>query len=139
MNQNLIFWPMIIQALVSLWLYIPMSRARFDSVRTGAANAHDFKLPKQNEPDSIAHLGNAVSNQFELPVLFFAVCLAAHSAQIVDWPLLIAAWLFVLIKSTHSLVHSTKNKLRHRFRLFALSYFVSILMWVWFAIRLALA
>lgn len=139
MNQNLIFWPMILQALVSLWLYIPMSRARFGSVKSGAASAYDFKLPKQNEPGSIAHLGNAVSNQFELPVLFFAVCLAAHSAQLVDLPLLIAAWAFVTIKTAHSLVHATINKLRHRFRLFAAAFLVMLFMWIWFAIRLALA
>lgn len=139
MKQNLIFWPMILQALVSLWLYIPMSRARFGSVKSGTASAYDFKLPKQNEPGSIAHLGNAVSNQFELPVLFFAVCLAAHSAQLVDWPLLIAAWSFVLVKTAHSLVHATINKLRHRFRLFAIAFFVVLLMWIWFAIKLVLA
>lgn len=139
MNQNLIFWPIIAQALVSLWLYIPMSRARFSSVKEGKAAAHDFKLPKQNEPGSIAHLGNAVSNQFELPVLFYAVCLAAHSAQLVDWPLLIAAWAFAILKTTHSLVHASINRLRHRFRLFAAAFFVTCLMWVWFAIKLALA
>lgn len=139
MNQNIIFWPMILQALVSLWLYIPMSRARFNSVKTGVAAAHDFKLPKQNEPGKIAHLGNAVSNQFELPVLFFAVCLAAHTAQLVDLPLVITAWAFVLIKSTHSLVHASTNKLRYRFRLFAASFLVMLFMWIWFAIKLALA
>lgn len=130
---------MILQALVSIWLYIPMSKARFGSVKSGTASAHDFKLPKQNEPGSIAHLGNAVSNQFELPVLFFAVCLAAHSAQMVDWPLLIAAWIFVIVKTGHSLVHATINKLRHRFRLFAFALFVVLLMWIWFAFKLALA
>ncbi len=130
---------MIVQALVSLWLYIPMSRARFGSVKSGDASAYDFKLPKQNEPGNIAHLSNAVSNQFELPVLFFALCLAAHSAQMVDWPLLIAVWIFVVLKTAHSLVHATINKLRHRFRLFAMSFFVVVLMWIWFSIQLALA
>lgn len=139
MKQNLIFWPMIIQAFVSLWLYIPMFRARIGSIKSGAASAHDFKLPKQNEPGNIAHLGNAVSNQFELPVLFFAACIAAHSAQLVDLPLLILAWIFVIIKSVHSLVHASINRLRHRFRLFAMSFFVMVFMWIWFAIQLALA
>ena len=139
MNQNLIFWPMIVQAFVTIWLYVPMSRARFSSVKSGKASPYDFKLPKQNEPGDIAHLGNAVSNQFELPVLFFVAGLAAHSANLVDGPMLLLAWTFAILKAAHSIVHVTSNKLKHRFRLFAASLLVVLLMWFWLAIKLVLA
>lgn len=139
MNQNLIFWPMMVQAIMSIWVYIPMGRARISSVKSGKASAYDFKLPKQNEPGEIAHLGNAVSNQFELPVLFFVVCLATHSAGLVDGPMLVAAWFFAILKAVHSTIHITSNKLKYRFRLFSASLFVVLAMWIWFAIRLVAA
>ncbi len=130
---------MIVQALMSIWVYFPMGRARISVIKSGKASAYDFKLPKQKEPGEIAHLGNAVSNQFELPVLFFVVCLATHSASLVDAPMLFAAWLFVILKAVHTTVHITSNKLKYRFRLFAVSLFVVLAMWVWFAIRLVAA
>ncbi|MEM5503199.1 MAPEG family protein [Ahrensia kielensis] len=139
MNQNLIFWPLIIQALVSLYLYLPMGRARIGSIKSGQAKAHDYKLPKQNEPPEIAKFGNAVSNQFELPVLFFAITLAFHSAGLVDMVALALAWIFVILKTVHSFVYITANKLKWRFQIFLASLCVCTLYCIWFAIRLVLA
>ncbi|KPA99880.1 MAPEG family protein [Ahrensia marina] len=139
MNQNLIFWPLIIQALVSLYLYIPMGRARFGSVKSGQAKAHDYKLPKQNEPQEIAKFGNAVSNQFELPVIFFAISLAFHSTGSVDIVALGLAWLFVVLKTAHSFVYITTNKLKWRFQIFSASLIICAVYCLWFAIRLVLA
>lgn len=136
MNQNLIFWPMIVQAAITLYLYFPMGRARFKSVAAGQAKAHDYKLPKQNEPVEIAKFGNAVSNQFELPMLFFVVCLATHSAAQLDATMLVLSWVFVTLKTAHSFVHITTNKLKPRFRLFVAALFTAILMWLWFAVSL---
>lgn len=139
MNQNLIFWPLIIQVLVSLYLYIPMGRARIGSVKSGQSKAYDFKLPKQNEPQEIAKFGNAVTNQFELPVLFFAVTLAFHSTGLIDVTALALAWIFVILKTAHSFVHITSNKLKWRFQIFCASLGVCALYCIWFAIRLVLA
>lgn len=139
MNSNAIFWPMIVQALVSLWMYFPMSRARIGAVVSGKAKAHDMRLPRQKEPEEIAKFGNAVSNQFELPVLFFVVCLAAHSAGFIDTALIVLTWLFAILKAAHSSIHITSNRLKFRFRLFAAALITAIAMWIWFAIKLALA
>jgi hypothetical protein len=139
MNANFIFWPMIIQAAVTLWLYVPMSRARVAAVKAGTAKASDFRLPNRDETGETRHIVNALSNQFELPVLFFAVCLAAHGAGVVDVTMLALAWGFVIAKTAHVTVHATTNRLRFRRPVFMVAYAIAIAMWLWFAIRLAMA
>lgn len=137
MNPDWIFWPLIVQALFTLWLYVPMSRARVASIKAGTASASDFRLPNVDEKPETRQLANAVANQFELPVLFFALCLAAHAAGAVDWPMLAGAWLFVILKTAHSHVHATSNRLRHRRPVFMAAWVTCIALWLWFAIRLA--
>jgi len=133
MNGTAIIWPMTVQALVSLWLYVPMSRARLASVKRGKAKASDFRLPDVDEQPETRQLANAVANQFELPVLFFTVCLAALAIGSVGWVLTVLAWIFVLSKTVHSCIHATSNRLRYRRPVFMVAWGACILMWVWFA------
>lgn len=135
-DPNLIFWPMIVQALVTLAMYVPMSNARIRSIKTGKAKAADFRIPNRDESDETRSIANAVTNQFELPVLFFTVCLAAHSAGVATLVMVALAWCFVVIKTAHSYVHATSNKLRHRRPIFMAAFAVAIMMWLCFAISL---
>lgn len=135
-DANLIFWPVIVQALVTLFMYVPMSRARIASIKQGRASASDFRLPNRDESDETRAIANAVTNQFELPVLFFTVCLAAHAAGTVNAVFIALAWCFVVTKTAHSYVHATSNKLRYRRPIFIAAFLTVILMWVWFAIGL---
>ena len=138
MNPAWIFWPVIVQALVTLWMYVPMSRARVAAVKAGAARASDFRLPNVDEKPETRQLANAVGNQFELPVLFFALCLSVHAAGRVDAVMLAGAWLFVVLKTVHSYVHATSNRLRHRRPVFMAAWLTCIALWLWFAVRLAI-
>lgn len=135
-DQDLIFWPMIIQALVTLWMYVPMSRARVRTVKSGAASAADFRLPDRDEKPETRQLANALTNQFELPLLFFAVCLAAHAAGVVTFILMALACCFVVAKTLHSAIHMTTNRIRHRRPAFMAAYGACVLMWVSFATSL---
>lgn len=135
-DPNLIFWPLIVQAFVTLALYVVMSRARIASIKQGRAKVSDFRLPNRDEGNDTRAIANAVTNQFELPVLFFAVCLSAHAAGVVSAVMIVLAWCFVLTKTAHSYVHATSNRIRHRRPIFIAAFFVVTLMWVWFGVSL---
>lgn len=135
-NANLIFWPMIAQAFVTFALYVFMSRARVASIKEGRAKVSDFRLPNRDESDETRSIANALTNQFELPVLFFAVCLSAHAAGVVSFIMVALAWCFVITKTAHSYVHATSNRIRHRRPIFIAALLTVLLMWVWFAIGL---
>ena len=132
MNPDLIFWPMIILALYTLGLYFPMSKARVSAVKSGKIKASTFKL-NEGEPEESRVFNNAIANQFQSPILFYAVCLAAYASGNASSLIIVLAWIFAAVKIIHSLVHVTTNNLRHRRPVFMLAYLVLILMWLVFA------
>ncbi|MCG6857047.1 MAG: MAPEG family protein [Salaquimonas sp.] len=135
MNPNLVLWPLVIQALVTLALYIPMSRARIRTVREGKVKGGVYKL-NQGEPEDSLRFTNAIRNQNETGVMFYAGVLAAYASHNVSYLLLALAWAFVIVKTVHVYVHTSTNDLRHRRPIFMFAYFILIAFWVIFAIQL---
>jgi len=76
-------------------------------------------------------------NLFEVPVLFYAVCLALASTGTVTPAQLSLAWLFVIGRAVHSLIHVTYNRVMHRFYAYFLSTLCVFAMWILFALSLA--
>lgn len=135
MNSTAIFWPMIVQAALSLVMYAVMSSRRIAAVKAGQARARDFAIP--SDPELSATAARNVTNQFELPVLFFVVCLAFHQLGAVDMVALVLAWIFAIARLAHAWVHVTSNRVILRRRIFIVGYLATILMWVWFAVGIA--
>jgi hypothetical protein len=135
MNNSAIFWPVIIQALATLYLYIPMSARRIASVKSGEAKASDYRLVEK-EPADVRQMTRAIANQYEAPILFYAVCISAYVTQNAGTVMLVLAWAFVIVKCCHVFVQSTSNRLRIRRPIFMVSFFVLIAMWVVFALQL---
>mgnify|MGYP000026452558 CR=1 FL=1 len=136
MNPTLILWPMIIHALVTLFLYVPMSQTRVRTVKEGKVKASAYKL-NDEEPAESKVFSNAIRNQNEIGVLFYAACLTAY---VTTAPMAIAAvlaWLFIITKCAHVYVHVTSNRLRYRRPIFAIAYLMVILLWLVNAAHLA--
>lgn len=68
MQSNAIFWPVFVQVVLSLAMYLVMSARRIAAVKAGQAKPRDFAIPR--DPEMSATAARNVSNQFELPVLF---------------------------------------------------------------------
>ena len=73
-------------------------------------------------------------NLFEMPVFFYALCLALYMTQRVDIGFVVGAWLFVALRVVHSAIHVGYNNVMHRFWVFAASSTLLVLMWVAFAV-----
>jgi hypothetical protein len=69
-------------------------------------------------------------NQFELPVLFYAVVAFALITKGVDVVLLGLAWLFVVSRLAHAAIHVGPNRLRWRSPVFALGLLILAGMWL---------
>ena len=78
-----------------------------------------------------------LSNQFELPVLFFAACLSLFVTGGAGLAAIVAAWAFVLARVVHAYVHLTSNRVRIRRRLFIVSLAVNLVQWLLLAIHIA--
>lgn len=85
------------------------------------------RLEDTRASDNFSHL-------FELPVVFYALCLTAISTGHIPSWLPVFAWLFVALRIVHSAIQCTYNKVMHRFAVFLTGFFLVTAMWVAFAI-----
>ena len=72
-------------------------------------------------PGTISLASHNLKNLFELPVIFYAVCLYLFASDSVDGFYLAAAWWFFAFRIVHSLIHCTYNKVEHRFYAYVLA------------------
>ena len=86
-------------------------------------------------PAPINFSSNNLKNLFELPVIFYALCLYLYASSGVDRAYVAAAWCFLLFRTVHSVIHCSYNNVRHRFYAYLLS---AIALWV-MVIRAALS
>ena len=69
-------------------------------------------------------------NQFEIPVLFFAVVALALITRRTDTLFVVLEWLFVLARTVHAAIHVTRNVIPWRSAAFAASAMVVAILWI---------
>ena len=72
---------------------------------------------------------------FEIPVLFYALCLAVVSVGVATPLLVDGAWAYVLLRAVHSLIHCTYNRVMHRFATYVASSALLFVLWAAFVVR----
>ncbi len=116
MDMSDIFKPLIVQAglmiLIAFWLVW----ARVGSVIRGKVDMKD--VAKNGWPHWIEMAGNNFKNQYELPLLFFVVCIVLFLTNSVTPLILGLAWFFVFTRIVHTLIHLTFNHIFTRFLVF---------------------
>ncbi|OBZ92694.1 membrane protein [Pararhizobium polonicum] len=135
-TSTAIFWPVIAQVALIHAVYILMLKRRSRAVRAGLAKLQDYCIPAI-EPEPSATVAHSLINQFELPVLFFFVCILFYLTAGVNHAVLAVAWLFVLSRFAHAYVHVTSNRLKFRQRLFVSGFVLNVMLWVLFAVHIA--
>ena len=103
--------------------------------RVGYANSHGIDAEELKSPADVARLlpvevagsGNNFKNLFELPVLFYVICLYLTVFGQVTSLMVSCAWAFVALRALHSLIHCSYNKVMHRFLAYLAS---SLALWI---------
>jgi hypothetical protein len=76
-------------------------------------------------------------NLFEVPVLFYLLCVALDLNGGSTPEFVAAAWAYVALRALHSLIHVTYNRVTHRFLVYVSSTLLLFGMWIAFLLRLA--
>jgi hypothetical protein len=138
MNANAILWPMIGHVLLVYIIYWRMSVARVGAIKRGEAKTSQFR-ENRDEPEASLFIRNSLTNQFELPMLFYPACLALHASGGVNWFAVALAWSFVASRYAHAWIHTTSNRIRYRRPAFIAGFFLLFALWVWLAVVLLTA
>ena len=120
MNAALIFWPVLAQIALTLAIYIVLARRKAGAVKSRAVNMREAALDNRAWPESVVKVSNNLANQFESPVLFYALCLMLHAIDGVSLPALLLAWLYVALRVVHAGIHIGSNQLPRRMPVFVL-------------------
>ena len=118
MNRNQIFGPVLVQVLLTLTVYILLSIAKARAVKLGQVDMKRRALHEDAWPDEVRKINNNIRNQFELPILFYAVTFALWALDAVGLAALVAAWLFAASRLVHAWVHIVPNYVPVRRRSF---------------------
>lgn len=89
----------------------------------------------QERLSDVMKVSDNFENQFEIPVLFYALLVTLMFTYHSDATYLICAWLFVLTRAIHAIIHCTVNNVALRFTAHFLGSAILGAMWVRFAIQ----
>lgn len=126
-----LIYPMFAMVLLTTVVGFSTAYVRITSAYSGQVDPRYFKLmSKYDVPDRVAKFGRNFDNLFEVPVLFYVACLVAMTLQLFNPVLLMLAWIFFILRITHTVIHLTYNNPLHRFFPFALSSICVVAMWI---------
>jgi hypothetical protein len=118
---SFILWPMLAQIGWTFGLYVWLTVARTRAVTRGEVEYSCFVLGRE-EPREVARITRNLANQFELPVIFYAVVIllvALGRATTLD---VVAAWVFVAGRVVHTLVQTLTDDVKLRGRVFLVNF-----------------
>ncbi|HEY5832320.1 MAG: MAPEG family protein [Hyphomicrobiaceae bacterium] len=132
MNQVAILYPVFVQVLLVVVVGALMASARARAVKTmdRQRGNPDLAMGRVEWPDDAAKRAASYRNQFEAPVLFYAVVAFALITKGADTLMIVLAWLFVLTRIVHAAIHIGPNKVRWRSPAFALGFAIVVIMWI---------
>jgi hypothetical protein len=120
-SPSALLWPMLAQVGLTFALYAWLTVARLQAVRRREVEFACFVLGRE-EPPGIARITRNLANQFELPVVFYAVCVLLVALDRVIGFDIAAAWVFVLGRLVHTAVQTLTDDVPLRGRVFMINF-----------------
>ena len=113
-----------------------MGWARRKAMLTQGIRYGDIAIDSARWPEEARKVANSYSNQFELPLIFYVLCLVALITGKADLLMVVLAWAFVATRVVHALIHTGSNKVPLRAAIFAMGMLILMMMTGIFLVRL---
>ncbi len=118
MNAEHILLPVLAQVLLTLSVFVRLAKAKAAAAAAGNVDEARRALHADAWPDHVIQLNNNIRNQFEVPVLFYVVCIVLWALQVTSVAVHVLAWLFVISRVIHMVIHTGANVVTLRRRVF---------------------
>ena len=129
MNNELILQPVVTLMLLTGVVWVVLFAKRIPAMKQARLPTQTWTTPDKVVellPEAISYPANNLKNLFELPVVFYALCLMLYATGAVDSVYVYAAWVFVAFRAVHSLIHCTVNHVMARFMCYLVA---SLVLW----------
>ena len=138
MSVQMVLLPVFVQVGLTFALLLWMAGARGGALKSGATKKRDIALGQSNWPEQATQIGNCYRNQFELPVLFYALIALALPLRHADLVIVLLSWVFVVTRFAHACIFVTSNDLGRRSTIWLAGVLVLLVMWIYFALKILL-
>ncbi len=114
MSVQMVLLPVFVQIGLTFALLLAMVLGRRNALVSGETKIRDIALGEPNWPKGATQIANCYRNQFELPVLFYALIALALPLRHADLFIVLMSWVFVVTRFAHAGVFVTSNNLGRR-------------------------
>lgn len=139
MSVQFVLLPLFVEVLLTFAVMFGMMYCRTSTLHRGETRFEDIALREPNWPVRASQFAYSFSNQFELPILFYVLTILEIITHHADLLFVILAWIFVIHRWVHALVHVTNNNVRVRGALYGIGALVLVIMWLIYIVRILLA
>lgn len=119
MKATMIFLPVLAQLFLTLCLFILLLRRKKAAVAAGNVDLKKTAIDNKQWPDDVRLVSNNIANQFEVPTLFYVLCLIFAALDAVSGLVMGLASLFAISRYVHAFVHVTSNYVPVRMKVFS--------------------
>lgn len=124
-------YPMFAMIVLTFVVAIYMLSLRVSAVRSGRVKLSAFRLNNEETMSPrMLQVARNYSNLFEMPVLFYAAGAVTLALNLNSIAISILAWLFVVSRIVHSLIHITSNNVIRRMQAFMAGNLCILLIWM---------
>lgn len=123
-----LIWPLLAQVALTLAVLFVMGFFRRRALARREVRLGEIALSGDAFPMRARQAANNFSNQFETPVLFYVLVMAAIHVGATGPVMTGLAWAYVASRIAHSFIHIGSNDLRLRAPIFTLGVLVLLLM-----------
>jgi hypothetical protein len=138
MSIQMVLLPVFVQIGLTFALLLWMAGARRNALVGGGTKPRDIVLGQPNWPSRATQIGNCYRNQFELPVLFYALIALALPLRHADLVIVMLSWVFVVTRFVHAGIFTSSNDLNQRSLAWFAGVLVLLAMWLYFALKILL-
>jgi hypothetical protein len=134
----MVLLPVFVLVGLTFALLLWMASARGRALNTRETKFKDIALGEANWPAQATQIGNCFSNQFEIPVLFYALIALALPLRHADLFIVLMSWVFVVTRFVHAGIFVTSNNVQRRGLAWLAGALVLLAMWIYFALKILL-
>jgi hypothetical protein len=138
MTVQAVLLPVFVLVGLTFFLLLWMVGVRRGALVGGQAKIRDVALGEPNWPARATQIANCYRNQFELPLLFYALIAIALPLRHADFFIVLMSWVFVVTRFAHAGIFVTSNDFGQRSMAWLAGVLVLLAMWLYFALKILL-
>jgi hypothetical protein len=136
MTSSRILLPCVALVALTAIVWVRLYVDRIGEMRSRRIRAQALATSRDTQALQRVSAAENFRNLFEVPVLFYALCIALAATGTASGFFVAGAWVYVALRALHSFIHVTYNRVMHRFAVYSLSTLLLFLMWAVFGAQL---